>query len=87
LKKNPYSVYILECADGTYYTGITTDLARRIDEHNHSDKGARYTRARRPVVLRYHEACVDKSHALKREIAIKRLTRTAKTHLIAQGSS
>ncbi len=82
----PYSVYILECADGTYYTGITTDLARRIDEHNHSDKGARYTRARRPVTLRYHETCTDKSHALKREIAIKRLTRTAKARLIAQGA-
>jgi putative endonuclease len=84
--KQAYSVYILECADGTYYTGITTDLARRIDEHNHSGKGARYTRARRPVTLRYHETCADKSHALKREITIKRLTRTAKTHLIAQGT-
>jgi putative endonuclease len=79
-----YTVYILECADRTYYTGITTDLDRRIDEHNHSDKGAKYTRARRPVTLRYHEELPDKSHALKREIAIKRLTRTAKTHLITR---
>ena len=46
-----YFVYILECADGTLYTGITTDLERRLDEHNNSSKGAKYTRARRPVVL------------------------------------
>jgi putative endonuclease len=81
-----YTVYILECADGTYYTGITTDLERRIKEHNHSDKGARYTRSRRPVTVRYRETCADKSDALKREIAIKKLTRAAKTRLIAQGT-
>jgi putative endonuclease len=81
-----YTVYILECADGTYYTGITTDLERRVEEHNHSDKGARYTRSRRPVTVRYHETCADKSDALKREIAIKKLSRAAKTRLIAQGS-
>ena len=74
--------YILECRDGTYYTGITTDIERRIEEHNHSPKGAKYTRARRPVVLRYHEIFANKSEALKREMAIKKLKRTAKIKLI-----
>ena len=77
-----YTVYILECADGTYYTGITTDITRRIDEHNHSPKGAKYTRVRRPVTLRYREEHSDKSQALKREMAIKRMKRSAKTALV-----
>ncbi len=77
-----YTVYILECADGTYYTGITTDITRRIEEHNHSPKGAKYTRARRPVTLRYHEKHPDKSHALKREMEIKRMKRSDKQHLV-----
>ena len=79
-----YTVYILECADGTYYTGITTDISRRIEEHNHSPKGAKYTRARRPVSLRYHEEHPDKSQALKREMAIKRMKRSAKINLMEQ---
>jgi len=74
-------VYIVECHDRTYYTGITTDIARRISEHNHSPKGAKYTRARRPVVLCYHEKYEDKSAALKREIAIKKMKRTEKSAL------
>ena len=79
---SPYTVYILECADGTYYTGITTDITRRIKEHNHSPKGAKYTQARRPVILRYHEEHPDKSLALKREIEIKRMKRSAKINLM-----
>ncbi len=79
-----YTVYILECADGTYYTGITTDISRRLEEHNHSPKGAKYTRARRPVNLRYHEEHPDKSQALKREMAIKRMKRSAKINLMEQ---
>lgn len=79
----PYLVYILRCSDGTFYTGITRNLPKRIDEHNTSDKGAKYTRSRRPVVLAYHEACEDKSSALKREIAIKKMTRQQKEALMA----
>ncbi len=82
-----YTVYILECADGTYYTGITTDISRRIEEHNHSPKGAKYTRARRPVNLRYHEEHPDKSQALKRERAIKKMKRSAKINLMEQNKT
>ena len=81
-----YTVYILECADGTYYTGITTDITRRIEEHNHSPKGAKYTRARRPVILRYHEEHLGKSQALKREMAIKKMKRSAKINLMNKGN-
>jgi len=74
-------VYIVECHDRTYYTGITTDIARRISEHNHSPKGAKYTRARRPVVLRYVEKYEEKRVALRREMAIKKMKRTEKSAL------
>jgi len=79
-----YWLYILECADGTLYTGITTDLSRRIDEHNSSEKGARYTRTRRPVKLCYSEVCENRSCASKREHAIKKMTRTQKLQLIEE---
>lgn len=76
-------VYILKCADNTLYTGVTTDLQRRLKEHNHNDRlGAKYTRVRRPVSLQYHEACSGRSHACQREAAIKKLTRRAKLKLI-----
>ncbi len=78
-----YYLYILMCNDGTYYTGITSELERRIEEHNTSPKGAKYTRSRRPLHLVYHEVCLDKSSALKREKAIKQLTRLQKIDLIA----
>jgi putative endonuclease len=78
----PYFVYIVQCSDQTYYTGITTDITRRIDEHNNSDKGAKYTRARRPVTLIYQESCEDKSSALKRERVIKKFRREQKEALI-----
>ncbi len=77
-----YLVYMLRCADGTLYTGITTDLERRLAEHNGTVRGARYTRSRRPVELAYEERCTDLSSALKREIAIKHLTRRGKIALI-----
>jgi putative endonuclease len=67
-----YYVYMLECADGTLYTGITTDLERRVEEHNSSDKGAKYTRMRRPVRLVYSETHEDRSSASKREYHIKK---------------
>ena len=82
MRSNPYTVYILECADGTYYTGITTDITRRLEEHNHSPKGAKYTLARRPVSLRYHEEHPGKSQALKREREIKRMKRAEKMVLV-----
>ena len=74
-------VYILKCRDGTLYTGITNDLERRLTAHN-SGKGANYTRARRPVRVVYHEPVADKSAALRREHAIKKLSRTAKLRAI-----
>jgi putative endonuclease len=76
-----YTLYILQCSDGTYYTGIAIDVEKRVIEHNTSDKGAKYTRARRPVTLMYREICSDKSSALKRELAIKKMKRTAKEGL------
>lgn len=77
-----YYVYILRCADGTLYTGIATDVKKRLVEHNTSKKGARYTKARRPVSLAYSESQPDRSSALKREIGVKRLTRHEKLRLI-----
>ena len=77
-----YFVYILECSDQTLYTGITTDVDKRLEEHNTSDKGAKYTKARRPVRLLYCEDAPDRSSASKREYAIKKLTRSEKLKLI-----
>ena len=73
-----WHVYMLECADNSLYTGITTDLTRRVEEHNSSNKGARYTRARRPVKLIYSETAENRSAASKRESAIKKFTRNDK---------
>lgn len=73
--------YVLQCADGTLYTGITNDLERRLAAHN-AGEGAKYTRGRTPVTLAYCEACSDKSAALKREIDIKGLPRTKKLALV-----
>jgi len=70
------------CADKTLYTGITTDLKRRIAEHNSSDKGAKYTKARRPVTLVYSEEHLDRSSASKREYRIKKMSRKDKKILI-----
>ena len=74
-------VYILQCADGTLYTGWTTDLERRLRAHN-SGQGARYTRGRRPVSVAYHEEQPTRSAAQKREAAIRRLSRVDKLKLI-----
>ena len=76
-----YFVYILRCADDTLYTGITTDLERRVDEHNNSSKGAKYTRARRPVELVYSEELGNRSLASKREFSIKKMSRKEKITL------
>ncbi len=84
-------VYILHCADGTLYTGATSDLVRRLRIHNGEEKGseAKYTKARRPVMLAYSSVFPDKSSAMKREWEIKQLTRVEKLTLINQsgGSS
>jgi len=74
--------YILECCDGSYYTGWSSDPQRRLREHN-SGKGARYTRSRRPVRLVYLEQLPNKSSALKRERAIKALSRPKKIKLVS----
>lgn len=76
-----YWVYILRCADGTLYTGCTNELSRRLAAHN-AGKGAKYTRSRRPVELVYREEVPDKSAALRREAAIKGLSRGEKLALI-----
>lgn len=79
----PYFCYIVECSDGTYYTGWTTDPARREKQHN-AGRGARYTRMKRPVKLVYTEEQPDKAAALKRERAIKQMTRQQKAHMVAR---
>ncbi|HIP18527.1 MAG TPA: GIY-YIG nuclease family protein [Sulfurovum sp.] len=80
-----YYVYIVKCADNTLYTGIATALERRIEEHNASPKGAKYTRVRRPVELVYTEEYPDRSTASKREYEIKKkMTREEKLLLIAK---
>lgn len=79
-----YWLYILRCGDGTLYTGTTDDVARRLAVHQ-SGKGAKYTRGRDPLTLAYQEACADKSAALRREIAVKKLTRAEKLALIEGG--
>jgi len=80
-----YYVYIVQCADDTLYTGIATELKRRIEEHNSSEKGAKYTRVRRPVTLVYQEEFPDRSSASKREYVIKKtMTRKEKLQLISQ---
>ncbi len=81
-----YSVYILECADGTYYTGITNNIKRRLTFHNRG-QASRYTRARLPVKLCYLEKGWSKPEALRREIEIKRLSREQKKQLITLGKS
>ena len=75
-------VYVLECADGTLYTGYTTDVDRRVDEHN-AGTGAKYTRGRTPVELVHTEPFGSKSAAMSREYEIKTLSRTEKRRLIA----
>ncbi len=76
-----YYVYIVKCSDDSLYTGITTDIKRRIKEHNSSDKGAKYTRGRRPVVLIYSEKHKNRSQATKAEIDIKKMSREEKLGL------
>lgn len=76
-------LYILECKDGTYYTGITDDLPKRLHAHE-SGRGAKYTRGRGPLILRYWEICLDHSYALRREHQVKKLTREEKAALFSK---
>ena len=78
---NTWKLYILRCGDGSLYTGITTDVERRLETHR-SGKGAKYTRGRGPLELVYREECGDHSAALKRELEIKKLPREEKEKLI-----
>ena len=80
MEDKQWVVYILECGDRTLYTGITDNFSRRFQAHKNG-KGAKYTRGRGPLQLRYMENCVDMSEALRREIAIKKLTRAEKLEL------
>ena len=77
-----YFIYIVECSDGSLYTGITKDVTKRILEHNSSIKGAKYTKSRRPVKLVYEEPSLNRSTASKREYQIKKFTRLEKLNLI-----
>ena len=78
-----YYVYMVQCADNTLYTGISTELERRVKEHNESDKGAKYTRVRRPVHLVYNESYPDRSSASKRQYEIKKkMSRAKKLEMI-----
>ena len=78
-------VYVLECDDGSLYTGYTTDIERRVDEHN-DGTGAKYTRPRRPVELVYVERHETRSAAMSREYEIKQLSRAKKERLVGLGS-
>lgn len=80
-----FYVYLLRCRDGTLYAGYTDDPERRLKAHN-AGKGAKYTRSRLPVELVYREECPDKSAALRREWALKRMTRAEKLALIARAA-
>lgn len=77
-----YYIYILKCSDGSLYTGITTDLKRRVVEHNGSSLGAKYTSGRRPVVLVHSKKFKNRSNASKEEARIKSLSREEKLELI-----
>lgn len=78
-------LYVVKCSDGTLYTGITTDVERRIGEHNTSRRGAKYTRSRRPVTLVMTWSIGNRSEACKAEWAFKRNTRAEKLRLLAEG--
>lgn len=81
-----YYLYILKCSDNTLYTGITTNLERRIKEHNSSKLGAKYTRIRQPIKLVYFKKYKNRSEASKAEINIKKLSRKEKINLLLENN-
>ena len=84
--EDDWTVYLLRCADGSLYTGVARDLARRLRQHNGElVGGAQYTRGRRPVALLWSESCADRSTAQRREASIKKLSRREKLSLCSAG--
>ncbi len=81
-KSEPWFLYILECSDGSFYTGVTKDVDRRLSEHN-AGKASKYTRLRLPVRLRYTEKCAGRTEALVRECQVKALPRAKKEALVS----
>ena len=79
-------MYVVECADGTLYTGVTNDIKRRVNEHNYGMKAAKYTRSRRPVKLMYKKEYKGRSCAMKAEYKFKKLTRKKKLEIINEKS-
>ena len=79
--EQPWFVYIMECSDGSFYTGVTNDIERRQKQHNEGT-ASRYTRSRRPVILRYQELCGSRSQALIRECSLRLLSRNEKEALV-----
>ena len=84
MEETIWYLYILRCGDGTLYTGITTDVNKRLSVHR-SGKGAKYTRGRQPLELVYRECCGNHSTALKRELEVKKLSREKKKRLVSAG--
>jgi putative endonuclease len=83
-ESGPWYVYIIRASDESLYTGITTDVQRRFDEHRGTEKGARYFRGRQPLEIVYRENHPDRSSALRREADIKKLPRNQKLKLIGE---
>ena len=83
-KKKLWSVYIVRCSDDSLYTGITTDIKRRVYEHNSTKRGAKYTRSRRPVYLAYSHRCRGKAEALVSEHGFKRMSKKEKEEFIKE---
>jgi len=86
ITEKTWYVYVLRCVDGSLYTGIATSLEKRIAEHNSGTTGAKYTRARRPVILAYSETCDSRSAAARREACIKSMTKSQKEALVSSTS-
>ncbi|OCA88478.1 GIY-YIG nuclease family protein [Pradoshia sp. D12] len=86
MDKNNHYFYVLECADGSYYAGYTNDVNKRVNTHN-DGKGAKYTRGRRPVVLRYVEEYQTKTEAMQAEYRFKQLSRGAKERIVQMGGT
>lgn len=84
MEKAEHYFYVLECADGSYYAGYTNDLEKRLEAHN-TGKGAKYTRAKGPVEMIYHESFSTKTAAMKAEYAFKQLSKAKKIRYIAEG--
>jgi putative endonuclease len=81
-KAEPWFLYVLECSDGSFYTGVTKDVRRRLDEHN-AGRASKYTRLRLPVRLLYTEECAGRTEALVRECEVKALPRAKKKELVS----